>query len=241
MSLIPIILVVALNAYFSNPFNQSWCWKWDNNMLQSLLPLKISLMVASVAKVQSIWSLSIALIIGSLVAAFVGRKEFKKLGGYRAEINAATISSCAAILNVCSGFAFGAVLTSLAGFLVIKNALLGVSGGGNPLWSVVLTTNVMCAITGSSSSGMTIALNMLATQWTQMAQATGVSLDALHRIVCIASIGIDPVPHAGALVTLLGICGLTHKESYGDIIALLGFKFFVPFLCVLFYMATGIA
>jgi hypothetical protein len=53
-------------------------------------------------------------------------------------------------------------------------------------------------------------------------------------------VGIDPVPHCGALVTLLAICGLTHKQSYFDIVVLLFMKFTVPFLCIAFYMLTGI-
>ena len=44
----------------------------------------------------------------------------------------------------------------------------------------------------------------------------------------------------GALVTLLAICGLTHKQSYFDIVVLLFMKFTVPFLCIAFYMLTGI-
>ena len=45
----------------------------------------------------------------------------------------------------------------------------------------------------------------------------------------------------GALVTLLAICGLTHHDSYFDIAVIMGLKFFVPFLCILFYMVTGLA
>ncbi len=82
---------------------------------------------------------------------------------------------------------------------------------------------------------------MLGEQWAEMAVEQGVTLEALHRIVAIASVGIDPVPHCGALVTLLAICGLTHKEAYFDIIVLMILKFFVPFLCILFYVLTGIS
>ena len=62
--------------------------------------------------------------------------------------------------------------------------------------------------------------------------AAGIPLEVLHRIVAIASVGIDPVPHCGALVTLLAISGLTHHESYFDIAVIMGLKFFVPFLCI---------
>ena len=109
-----------------------------------------------------------------------------------------------------------------------------------PLFSAVVTTNIMAGLTGSASGGLTIALSMLGEQWAEMAQAGGIPLDVLHRITAIASVGIDPVPHCGALVTLLAICGLTHRESYYDIAVIMLMKFFVPFLCVLFYLTTGI-
>jgi H+/gluconate symporter-like permease len=104
----------------------------------------------------------------------------------------------------------------------------------------VLATNIMCGITGSASGGLTIALSAFGEQWAQAAIAQGIPLEVMHRIVAIASVGIDPVPHCGALVTLLAICGLTHQQSYFDIVVLLFMKFTVPFLCIAFYMLTGI-
>ena len=98
--------------------------------------------------------------------------------------------------------------------------LLKLSESGNPLFSAVLATNIMGGITGSASSGMTIALAKFGETWKELALASGISLDALHRIVAVSAIGIDPVPHCGALVTMFAICGLTHKESYFDLVML---------------------
>ena len=39
----------------------------------------------------------------------------------------------------------------------------------------------------------------------------------MHRVASIASGGLDALPHNGAVITLLAICQLTHKESYKDI------------------------
>ena len=33
----------------------------------------------------------------------------------------------------------------------------------------------------------------------------------------LATGGLDALPHNGAVVTLLSICGLSHRDSYGDI------------------------
>lgn len=48
-------------------------------------------------------------------------------------------------------------------------------------------------------------------------QAAGLSPQILHRIAALASGGLDALPHNGAVITLLAICGLNHKQSYFDI------------------------
>ena len=241
-ALIPLIMVIVINIILSNPFHWEWGFHWDENSLKAFLPFNLSLLAGSIGKIQAIWSISVALIISSIAAAYIGRKRFiRKKENFLQTINFGAASSCAAVLNVASGFAFGSVLVSMPGFFPIKEILLGIADSAGPLVSAVVTTNIMCGVTGSASGGLTIALSMLGDTWAKMALEQGISLDALHRIVSIASVGVDPVPHCGALVTLLAICGLTHKEAYFDIVILMGLKFFVPFLCVLFYIVTGLA
>lgn len=90
---------------------------------------------------------------------------------------------------------------------------MNVSIGDGPLGSAVITTMIMCGITGSASGGETIALGMLGDQWLTMANQIGMSPEVLHRIVALASECIDTPPHSGALITLMAVCGLNHKES----------------------------
>jgi H+/gluconate symporter-like permease len=40
----------------------------------------------------------------------------------------------------------------------------------------------------------------------------------LHRVAVIGSGTLDILPHNGAVVSLLAICGLTHRQSYLDIV-----------------------
>ncbi|MBQ4402861.1 MAG: GntP family permease [Selenomonadaceae bacterium] len=241
LALVPLLMVIVLNVILSNPFHWAWGFHWDEASLEIFAPLKLSLLAASVGKIQAIWSISVALILSSIAAAYIGRRKFMHgRENFLSTVNYGAVSSCAAVLNVASGFAFGSVMVSMPGFLPIKEILVALGESAGPLVSAVVTTNIMGGITGSASGGLTIALSMLGDTWAQMAAAQNIPLEALHRIVAIASVGIDPVPHCGALVTLLAICGLTHKEAYFDIVVLMGLKFFVPFLCVLFYMLTGI-
>ena len=241
LAALPLVLVIVLNVLLSNPFHWSWAFQWDPTSLDAFKGLKLSLLAGGVGKVSAIWSISVALIISSLVAAFIARKNFRAGDGFLSPINYSALSSGTAVLNVASGYAFGCVIVAMPGFQPVMQFLIGLSDSFNPLISAVITTNIMCGITGSASGGLTIALSALGSQWAQLAQSAGIPLEVLHRIVAVSSIGIDPVPHAGALVTLLAICGLTHKDSYFDIIVCLGLKFLVPFACVVFYLLTGIA
>jgi H+/gluconate symporter-like permease len=51
-------------------------------------------------------------------------------------------------------------------------------------------------------------------------RAADVGLDPalLHRVAVIGSGSLDLLPHNGAVVSLLAVCGSTHGESYRDII-----------------------
>jgi H+/gluconate symporter-like permease len=89
--------------------------------------------------------------------------------------------------------------------------------GGNALVTSVFSTSVTAAITGSSSGGLTIALNAFGDQLKTLATDQGVSLEAMHRLTAMAAGGLDTLPHSGAVVTLLLVCGMSHRQSYKDI------------------------
>ena len=240
LSSLPLVMVVVINLLVSNPFHWGWAYHWDTNSLANFLPLKLSLLATSVEKVQAIWSINVALILSSILAAYIGRKKLRLKGGVVHPVNTGSVSSTLAILNVASGYAFGCVIAALPAFQAIKDALLNLSFGNGPLLSAIITTNIMTAVTGSSSGGLTIALGMLGDQWLAWAQQIGMPTELLHRIVCVASEAIDTVPHAGALVTLLAVCGLTHKESYFDVFVLTLLKTSVVFICLAVYYLTGL-
>lgn len=240
LSVIPLLMVIVLNLVISNPFHWGWAYHWDESSLDSMLALHLSLLAGSVGKVQAIWSINASLLASCIAAAFIGRKQLRKKGGLVHPVNGGAVGSACAILNVASGYAFGCVVASLPAFAMIKDALLGISIGDGPLMSAIITTNLMTGVTGSASGGMTIALGMLGEEWLAWAQQTGVSPEVLHRIVSMASECIDSGPHSGALVTLMAVCGLSHKESYYDVAMLTIFKTLVVFLCLAVYWWLGI-
>lgn len=119
------------------------------------------------------------------------------------------------IFSTASEVGYGAVVASVAAFAVIRDSVFGI--GGNALVTSVVSTSVTAAITGSSSGGMTIALNAFGEQLRGMAMDQGASLEAMHRLTAMAAGGLDTLPHSGAVVTLLIVCGMSHRQSYKDI------------------------
>ena len=101
-------------------------------------------------------------------------------------------------------------------FTIIRDAVLNISPG-NPVVSLAVAVNVLAGITGSASGGLSIALQALGPTYVELAKEHGISLELMHRVATLSSGGFDALPHNGAVITLLGICGLTHRQSYADI------------------------
>jgi H+/gluconate symporter-like permease len=40
----------------------------------------------------------------------------------------------------------------------------------------------------------------------------------MHRVTAVASGALDALPHNGAVITLLAVCKLTHRDSYADVL-----------------------
>lgn len=108
---------------------------------------------------------------------------------------------------------FGA--TKLSPVPLVKNAVLGISD--NPLISDAVAVGSLAGITGSASGGMSIALSTLGDHYLRLADSAGISPELLHRVAVMASGSFDSLPHNGAVITLLSICKLSHKNSYFDI------------------------
>ncbi len=143
-------------------------------------------------------------------------------------------------MNTASEVGYGNVIAMLPGFKSIANALLGIHIGGTPLMSMGVTVTTLAGITGSASGGLSIALDLMGKDWLTWANTIGMSPEVLHRVAAMASGGLDSMPHNGVVITLLAICGLTHKQSYPDIFALVLIKTLVAFIIIGIHLATGL-
>jgi H+/gluconate symporter-like permease len=164
------------------------------------------------------WALMIALVVGIIIAFVINPGRIK--GNVAKAINMGAIGSLLAVLNTASEVGFGNVIKSLPGFQSIAHALTGINAGGSPLYSEAITVNVLAGVTGSASGGMSIALDTFGKEYLSWADRANISPELLHRVASMASGGMDTLPHNGAVITLLGIAGLTHKQSYKDIFAI---------------------
>lgn len=234
VSILPLVLVIVVNFYFTTV-------DWNNSILAPFQKMGLKLIAPNTKAVVGIWALIIGLVVGLGTAVLLGFKYIPKSGSIQKSLNAGAIGSLLAIMNTASEVGYGNVISALPGFKTIANFLLEIKIGGTPLISEFLTVNILAGVTGSASGGMSIALAIMAQEWLNWANQVGVSPEMLHRVASMASGGMDTLPHNGAVITLLAVCGLTHIESYKDIcVTSLIIPFAVGVVMILLYQVTGI-
>ena len=190
--------------------------------------------VQEVSKIAAIWAVQGALLVGILcVLAFAWKPVIASFAeGTKSAIGGALLAA----MNTASEYGFGAVIAALPGFLVVANALSAIP---DPLVNEAITVSALAGITGSASGGMSIALAAMSETFIANAQAAGIPMEVLHRVASMASGGMDTLPHNGAVITLLAVTGLTHRQAYKDIFAITLIKTAAVFFIIAVFYATG--
>ncbi len=165
------------------------------------------------AAVGGVWSVAVALATATFVLVILNRSRLPAL---RESMDAGANASVLPALSVASLVGFGAVVAMLPAFAVVRDWVLSIGGG--VLVSLTVATNVLAALTGSASGGLTIALDALGGTYLRLAAEQGIDPALLHRVSVIGAGTLDSLPHNGAVVSLLAVCGSTHRESYKDIV-----------------------
>ncbi len=203
-AILPLIVVVVINLVMSLvvlprlDFSFLAEQRWGNTSLSA---------------VAGVWSVIVAL--AAAIAAVI-LCNWTRLPALRQTMDAGANASVLPALSVASLVGFGAVVASLPAFDMVRDWVLGIEGG--PLVSLAVATNLLAALTGSASGGLTIALDALGQTYMEIAAQAGIDPGILHRVAVIGAGTLDILPHNGAVVSLLAICGLTHRESYFDIV-----------------------
>jgi H+/gluconate symporter-like permease len=198
------------------------------------LPALHAPLVTSRETVVAIWAVEGALIAGILTVIALAFSRVVRT--FAAQTKTAISGALLASLNTASEYGFGAVIAALPGFLLIRDSLAAIP---NPLVNEAISITTLSGVTGSASGGMSIALGALGDRFIATAQAAGISPEVLHRVASMASGGMDTLPHNGAIITILAVTGLTHRQAYKDIFALTLVKSAAVFVVIAVYYATG--
>lgn len=204
VAMLPIAAVVAMNFLLTELVIGRWHCPYLSEPRYGS---------TTIDAVRGTWATILSLAAATLL---VGLLRVRSLRALNDSLSAGVTSALMPIFNTASEVGYGATIAGLPGFAVVKTAVLGIVPS-NPLVSEAVCINLLAGITGSASGGLTIALEALGTTYLDRGIAAGISPDLLHRVAAMSSSGLDTLPHNGAVITLLLVCGMTHRKSYLDI------------------------
>ena len=120
--------------------------------------------------------------------------------------------ACETAVNTCLTVSvivgFGGVIGTTSGYSKIIDFLLSINA--SPLITLVLAISVACGATASSTGGLTVGLAEFADKFVAM----GINPQVIHRVACIASTGLDSLPHNSGFMVGFQVTALTYKQAY---------------------------
>jgi H+/gluconate symporter-like permease len=167
----------------------------------------------TIGAVAGVWSVIVALTAANLTVLLI---NLRRLPSPRESLDAGANSAALPMLMIASLVGFGAVVAALPAFALVRDAVFSIQGG--PLVSLAVAMNVLAALTGTASGGMAIVLNAFGGDFMQLGAEQGINPELMHRITTMSAGTLDALPHNGTVLLLLQISGLTHAESYLDMV-----------------------
>lgn len=230
-ALVPLLIVGICNKLFIELIIRNYGVNFDFSAIgiNGVSPIEIQ-------KLAAVWAVEGALFLGIIAVLILAFKSVRT--NFNTRINFSIGGALLAALNTASEYGFGAVIAALPGFKALNTGLA--SAIHNPLMNEAVTITTLSGITGSASGGMSIALASMSETYITAAAKLGITPGVLHRVASMASGGMDTLPHNGAVITLLAITGLTHRQSYIDIFTMTIIKTVAVFLIIGLYYLTGI-
>ena len=204
VALLPLVCLVVLNFVLSIYIVPNW---------ESSYLAEPKFGATELKKVQGAWSTILAMVGAILLILVVHWRMGSEL---KEVISRGAQSSLMPVFNAASEFGYASTIAALAGFATVKAWMVGLTPS-LPLVSEAISVNVLAGITGSASGGLSIALEAMGQSYIDRGLAAGLDPEVMHRVASLSCGGLDTLPHNGAVITLLLICGCTHKQSYWDI------------------------
>lgn len=176
----------------------------DVHPVIAILPIVVIIVLLVVCKI----NILLAMLIGTVLCAVLLHKNVKNIPSMLEDsikngMGAAVTTGCIV--------GYGSVVSASTGFEVLSQALTSMHT--TPLLSFGLASAILSGAAGSGTGGLGITMSSMADQYLAM----GLSPEVLHRVGALSAIGLDSLPHNGAVVVLLTLCGMTHKDSYKQI------------------------
>jgi len=233
LAIAPLVVVGMTNFIFTRSIAGGYGELYSVG--QDILPGLAAAVTGKVSAVKAVWAVEGALLCG---IAFICLFAFKRIRehfttGTKNAVSGAMLAS----LNTASEYGFGSVIAILPGFLAVSSHLEKIS---DPLIKAAVSVTTLSGITGSASGGMSIALAALSDKLIAAANSAQIPLEVLHRVVAMASGGMDTLPHNGAVITLLAVTGLSHKDSYREIFGITVVKTIAVFFVITVFYLTGV-
>ena len=229
LAISPLFIVGILNLVFTKLLPHFYPAVIEVQMNSITAPFTLKL-----ASILSVWSVQASLVIAILFVVATSFKTIKAkfMDGTKVAIGGALLAS----MNTATEYGYGSVIAALPGFIAIRDTLTAIP---NPLLNEAITINVLAGVTGSASGGLGIALAAMSDEFIKASEQSGIPLEVFHRVAAMASGGMDSLPHNGAVITFLAVCGLTHKQAYPDIFGIVIVKTSVVFMIIGIYYLTG--
>ncbi|QDU97590.1 GntP family permease [Lignipirellula cremea] len=230
IALLPLVVVGVANLLLTEGIA-----RWYDSPYAIDLPGLPAPLPVDVDKLKAVWAVEGALVLGILtVTAFAWPRLIQRAAaGSQVAVGGALLAA----MNTAAEYGFGGVIAILPGFQVVREKLQAIP---DPLVNEAITVTTLAGITGSASGGLSIALASMAEQFKAAATAAEIPFEVLHRVASMAAGGMDTLPHNGAVITLLAVTGLTHRDAYRDIFAVTCIKTLAVFFIIAVYYATGL-
>ncbi len=208
-SYLPVAMALTLSFLFSQWIIPTW--KTDYLASDQFGNTELS-------KVLGTWSTILAMVITllTMIAMHYRLYDAQSVARLKLAVADGARSSLLPLFNTASEYGYGNTIKALSGFVIVEKFVTGIVPS-NPLISESIAVNSLAAITGSASGGLSIALKTLGQHYYDRALASGMDPELLHRVASMSCGGLDSLPHNGAVITLLLICGVTHRQGYLDI------------------------
>ena len=204
VALCPLIGLVVLNFVLSLYVVPSWDASYLAEAKFGATELK---------KVQGPWATILAMVTAIVLIIAL---HWRKASELKEVISRGAQSSLMPVFNAASEFGYGSTVAALTGFATVKAWMVGLTPS-QPLISEAISVNLLAGITGSASGGLSIALEAMGQSYIDRGLEAGLDPEVMHRVASLSCGGLDTLPHNGAVITLLLICGCSHKQSYWDI------------------------